>query len=223
MARDACLKDTDLAKLSLFDAIHLVPTAWLKPATFNKRNFIELTEELLPGMDLQYLPELTTLRGRTEILREGDQVMILLNPLMPDTVLCYDQNLTPIGTLTRNVPLGRDSDQIEQLFRQRARIKTAKDAPVRRAMQGQADRRDVVSQLNKDLIAQANGEGSLADQAAAARTAGIEKAVSTRRANKWAKEIRPEVSQDAAAALQPDRIDDAPPISNDDIAGWLAD
>lgn len=159
-ARDACLQDPAISKLSLFDAIHLVPTAWLKPAKFNKRNFIELTEELLPGMELQYLPELTTLRGRTEVLREGDQVMILLNPMMPDTVLCYDQHLTPIGTLTRNVPLGRDSDQIEELYKQRSRIKTAMDAPVRRAMQGQADRRDVVKRLNDDLITKARDEAA---------------------------------------------------------------
>jgi hypothetical protein len=155
VARETCLKDPAIQRLSLFDAIHLVPTAWLKPAKFNKRNFIELTEDLLPGMDLQYLPELTTLRGRTEFLREGDQVMILLNPMMPDTVLCYDQNLAPIGTLTRNVPLGRDSDQIELLYKQRSRIKTAYDAPVRRATQDQADRRDVVKQLNDDLIKKA--------------------------------------------------------------------
>ena len=160
IARETCLRDPAVSKLSIFDAIHLVPTAWLKPAKFNKRNFVEVTEELLPGMDLQYLPELTTLRGRTEVLREGDKVMLLLNPLMPDTVLCYDQNLTPIGTLTRNVPLGRDSDQIEELYKQRSRIKTAMDAPVRRAMQGQADRRDVVKRFNDDLIQKARDEAA---------------------------------------------------------------
>jgi len=159
-AKQSCQNDPAIAKLSLFDAIHLVPTSWLKPAKFNSRNFIELTEELLPGMDLQYLPELTTLSGRTEFLRHGDKVMILLNPLMPDTILAYDEQLKPIGTLTRNVPLGRNSDQIEELFKQRARIQTAYDAPVRRAAQGQANRRDVVKRLNDDLIEKARREAA---------------------------------------------------------------
>jgi len=185
LARESCLKDPAIHKLSLFDAIHLVPTAWLKPAKFNKRNFIEITEDLLPGMDLQYLPELTTPRGRTEFLREGDQVMILLNPMMPDTVMCYDQNLVPIGTLTRNVPLGRDSDQIEQLYKQRARIKTAYDAPVRRAMQGQADRRDVVQRLNDDLIRKARlmAEGKPATESEI-RSASAQKGQRTAAANR---------------------------------------
>lgn len=152
VARESVLRDPALRKLPFSAAIHLVPTSWLKPATFNKRHFIELTEELLPGFELQYLPELTTPRGRTENLHQGDKVLILLNPLMPDTVLAYDQDHTFIGTLTRNIPQGRDSDQIEELFRQRARLKTAMDAPVRRAMQPVSDRRDAVKLLNDDLI-----------------------------------------------------------------------
>lgn len=155
IARETCLRDPAIRKLPLSAAVHLVPTDWLKPAKFNKRHFIEVTEELLPGMSLQYLPELTTPRGRTEYLREGDQVLILLNPMMPDTVLAYDQDHTFIGTLTRNPELGRNSDQIEELYKQRSRIKTAMDAPVRRAMQEQADRRDVVKRFNDDLITKA--------------------------------------------------------------------
>lgn len=155
LARESRLRDPAIAKLPFSAAINLVPTEWLKPATFGKDNQIHLTEELLPGMDLAYLPELTTPRGRTEVLRAGDQVVILLNPLMPDTVLAYDQNLAFIGTLTRNIPQGRNSDQIEALYKQRARIKTAYDAPVRRAMQPVADRRDVVKRLNDDLITKA--------------------------------------------------------------------
>ncbi|RYD19923.1 MAG: hypothetical protein EOP88_17190 [Verrucomicrobiaceae bacterium] len=187
-AREACLDDPHIAKLSLFDAIHLVPTAWLKPATFNDRNFIEVTEELLPGVDLQYLPELTTLRGRTEVLRRGDKVMILLNPLMPDTILVYDEALAPIGTLTRNVPLGRNDDQVEELFRQRSRIEQAYEAPVRRAMQGQADRRQVVKAMNDDLImkARAEAKGEPATEAERHSAAG-QKAARTAAANRLRK------------------------------------
>lgn len=160
IARETCLRDPAIRKLPLSAAVHLVPTDWLKPAKFNKRHFIEVTEELLPGMSLQYLPELTNPRGRTEYLREGDQVLILLNPMMPDTVLAYDQNHTFIGTLTRNPELGRNSDQIEELYQQRSRIKTAMDAPVRRAMQPVADRRDAVKRLNDDLIEKARLEAA---------------------------------------------------------------
>lgn len=154
-ARESLRRDPMIRKLPFSAAVHLIPTEWLKPAVFNERNFIEVTEELLPGMDLQYLPELTTPRGRTEYLHHGDNVLVLLNPLMPDTLLAYDQQYTFIGTLTRNVPLGRDSDQIENIMRQRGRIKSAMGAPVRRAKQETADRRDAVRKLNADLIEQA--------------------------------------------------------------------
>ena len=153
VARENRRRDPVIRKLPFSAAIHLVPTAWLKPAAFNARHFIEISDELLPGMDLQYLPELTTPTGRTEYLHHGDHVLVLLNPLMPDTLLACDQSHTFIGTLTRNVPLGRDSDQIEALMRQRSRIKTALGAPARRAMQETADRREAVRMLNDDLLA----------------------------------------------------------------------
>jgi hypothetical protein len=146
--------------------------------------------------------------------------MILLNPLMPDSVLVYDPNLAFIGTITRSVRTGRDMNQVEEMFKQRARLKGAMEAPVRRAMQPVADRRDAVSRLNKDLIAQASGEGSLSEQAQAARTAAIEKGITTRRANQWAQDIDDDA---AAAALQPDCSDDAQAIPSDQIASWLED
>lgn len=160
MAKSACEKDPAIHKLSFTDSIHLVPTSWLKPVTVRDRHEIHLTEDLLPGMELIYLPELTTPRGRTEYLQPGDQLMVLLNPLMPDTVLVYDQSLAFIGSITRNIRTARNSDQIEEMFRQRARLKGAMDAPVRRAMQPVSDRRDAVKQLNDDLIKKARTEAA---------------------------------------------------------------
>ena len=156
LAREARRRDPAITRLPLSHAIHLVPTDWATEAKFNDRNFIQLTEPLLPGMDLQYLPELTTPKGRTEYLHKGDQVRVLLNPLMPDTLLTYDQSNTFIGTLTRNVPLGRDSNQVDQLFAQRGRIKQAYDAPVRRAKTQEADRRNIIRELNTDLLNRAS-------------------------------------------------------------------
>lgn len=207
IARESCLQDSAIRKLPLSAAVHLVPTDWLKPATFNKRHFIQVTEELLPGMDLQYLPELTTPRGRTEYLRPGDQVLILLNPMMPDTVLAYDQNHTFIGTLTRNPELGRSSDQIEELYRQRSRIKTAMEAPVRRAMQDQANRRDAVKQLNDDLITKARTEAAGEPTTEAEkRSVSAAKGLRTRRANAMTAELGPD-GIDPAQLLCPDLED----------------
>jgi hypothetical protein len=155
VARAACMQDPAIAKLNFSDAVHLIPTTWLKAVTVRDRHEIHLTEELLPGEELIYLPELTTPRGRTEYLQPGDQLMILLNPLMPDTVLVHDQNLAFIGTITRSVRTGRDMNQVEEMFRQRSRLKAAMEAPVKRAMQPVADRRDAVRQINSDLLAQA--------------------------------------------------------------------
>jgi hypothetical protein len=155
VARSACLQDPAIAKLSFSDAVHLIPTEWLKPVTVRDRHEIHLTEDLLPGEELIYLPELTTPRGRTEFLQPGDKVLILLNPLMPDSVLVYDAEITFIGTITRSVRTGRNMDQVEEMFKQRARLKGAMEAPVRRAMQPVADRRDAVRAMNADLIAQA--------------------------------------------------------------------
>ncbi len=220
IAKAACQQDPAIARLSFTDAVHLIPTSWLKPVTVRDRHEVHLTEDLLPGEELIYLPELTTPRGRTEYLQPGDKLMILLNPLMPDSVLVYDPNLAFIGTITRSVRTGRDMNQVEEMFKQRARLKGAMEAPVRRAMQPVADRRDAVSRLNKDLIAQASGEGSLSEQAQAARTAAIEKGITTRRANQWAQDIDDDA---AAAALQPDCSDDAQAIPSDQIASWLED
>lgn len=208
IARETCIKDPSIRKLPLSAAVHLVPTDWLKPAKFNKRNFIEVTEELLPGMDLQYLPELTTPRGRTEYLRQGDQVMILLNPMMPDTVLAYDQDFTFIGTLIRNPELGRNSDQIEELYKQRSRIKTAYDAPVRRAMQGQADRRDAVKQLNDDLItkarAEAAGDPATEHEKRVAAAAKAQRTAAANRLNQHGDAVDWDVCEDPApASLNP--------------------
>ncbi len=155
IARESLRRDPQIRRLPISMVHLLIPTDWLKPATFNARNFIQVTEELLPGMDLQYLPELTTPSGRTEYLHKGDHILTLCNPLMPDTLLAYDQKHTFIGTLTRNVPLGRDSDQIEDLYKQRGRIQQAYAAPVRRASQEKAARRDAVRELNADLVSQA--------------------------------------------------------------------
>lgn len=154
MARHACLHDPAIAKLSFQDAVHLLPTTWLKPVTVRDRHEIHLTEELLPGEELIYLPELTTPRGRTEYLQPGDKIMALLNPLMPESVLVYDQSFQFIGTVTRSIRTGRDQSQVEEMFRQRSRLKGAMEAPVKRAMQPVADRRDAVRELNKDLIEQ---------------------------------------------------------------------
>ncbi len=155
IARASLLKDPHIAKLNFSAAVHLVPTTWLKPVTVRDRHEIHLTEDLLPGEELIYLPELTTPRGRTEYLQPGDEVMVLLNPLMPESVLVYDQSFQFIGTIVRSIRNGRDQNQVEEMFRQRARLKGAMEAPVRRAMQPVADRRDAVRQINSDLISQA--------------------------------------------------------------------
>jgi len=155
VARAACLHDPAIQKLSFSDAIHLIPTSWLKPVTVRDRHEIHITEDLLPGEKLVYLPELTTARGRTEFLQPGDELMILLNPLMADTVAVYDRSYQFIGTIVRSVLHGRNMNQVEEMFRQRARLQGAMEAPVRRAMQPAADRRDAVRAINSDLIAQA--------------------------------------------------------------------
>ena len=155
VARAACINDPAIAKLNFAETIHLIPTSWLKPVTVRDRHQIHLTEDLLPGEELIYLPEVTTPRGRTEYLQPGDELMVLLNPLMPETVLVYDRTHQFIGTITRNIRTGRDMNQVEEMFKQRARLKGALEAPVRRAMQPVADRRDAVRQLNADLITQA--------------------------------------------------------------------
>ena len=152
VAQARCQQDPAIAKLSFQDAVHLIPTSWLKPVKVRDRHQIHLTEDLLPGEELIYLPELTTPRGRTEYLQPGDELMVALNPLMPETVLVYDPSYQFLGTITRNVRIGRDMDQVEEMFRQRARLKGALEAPVRRAMQPVADRRAAVRDLNADLI-----------------------------------------------------------------------
>lgn len=155
VAKATLSNDPAIAKLNFFDAIHLLPTAWAKPTKVRDRHEIHLTEELLPGEELIYLPELTTPRGRTEYLQPGDELMIYLNPLLPDTVIVCDLSFRPLGTLTRSVRTGRNMDQVEAMFQQRCRLKAAMEAPVKRAMQPVADRRDAVRTMNQDLISQA--------------------------------------------------------------------
>jgi hypothetical protein len=184
MAREISLHDPCIKRLRLEDWIHLIPTTWFKPVTFRNNHEIHLTDELLPGEELIYLPELTTPSGRTEYLRAGDQVMVFLNPLMPDTLLVCDQSFAFIGTLTRNIRVGRSEEQLEAMFRQRSRLKTALEAPVRRAMQPVADRRDAVRQLNADLIDQAKTAGLTQD---APPTAREQNRAATRRDNRAVK------------------------------------
>jgi hypothetical protein len=154
-ARDAKSQDPAIKRLSFVDAVHLLPTTWAKAATVRKNHEIHITDELVPGETFIYFPEITTPRGRTEFLRQGDNVMIFFNPLMPDQVIVCDQQMAVLGTLTRNVRIGNDSAQLEAMYRQRSRLKFVVDAPVRRAMQPEADRRAAVREINDDLIARA--------------------------------------------------------------------
>jgi len=155
LARASRMHDPAIRKLDLSASIHMVPTTWLKAVTVRDRYEIHITEDLLPGEELIYLPELTTPRGRTEYLQPGDNLMVLLNPLIPESILVYDPSYQFIGTCTRSIRTGRNMDQVEEMFKQRSRLKAAMDAPFRRAMQPVADRRDAVHQINADLIAQA--------------------------------------------------------------------
>lgn len=155
MARASRMHDPCIARLKLTDPIHLLPTSWAKPVTVRDRYQIHITEELLPGEELIYLPELTTPRGRTEYLQPGDQLMCYLNPLKTDQLLVCDQQFSFLGTVTRNIRIGRNDNQVAALFEQRTRLKAHMDAPVRRAMQPVADRRNAVRDLNDDLIAKA--------------------------------------------------------------------
>jgi len=155
VARASFLRDPAIAKLAFTDAIHLLPTSWAKPVTVRDRHEIHITEELLPGETLIFLPELTTPRGRTEYLQPGDELMVYLNPLMPDTLLVCDRNFAFLGTLTRNVRCGKNNNQLEEMYTQRARLQGHMEAPVKRAMQPVADRRAAVADLNRDLIKQA--------------------------------------------------------------------
>lgn len=210
-AADPCIK-----KLSLFDSVLLLPTSWAKPVTVTNRHEIHITEDLLPGEELIYLPELTTPRGRTEFLQPGDKLMAYLNPMMPETLIICDMEFTPLGTLTRNVRHHRDNNAVEEMFRQRARLKGAMEAPVKRAMQGTMDRRDAVHQLNKDLIAKANGETRSENEIQAeARHAAADKAVTTRRVATYETAAPEDIFTPAPAAQAP--IDEA------DIADWLND
>lgn len=155
MARMACENDPAIKRLPFHAAIHLLPTDWAKHVKVRDRHQIHITDSLLPGEELIYLPELTTPRGRTEFLQPGDELMVYLNPMMPDTLLVCDMDFEFIGTVTRSIRVTRTNDQLEELFKQRSRLKTTLDAPVRRAMQPVADRRDAVKSLNDDLITKA--------------------------------------------------------------------
>ena len=215
VARASLANDPAIQKLSLFDSILLLPTSWAKPVTVTSRHQIEITEELLPGEELIYLPELTTPRGRTEYLQPGEKFMAYLNPMMADTLIICDLNFAPLGTLTRNVRHQRDNNAVEEMFKQRARLKGALEAPVRRAMQPVADRRDAVHQLNKDLIAKANGEHrSETEIKAANRSAAADKAVTTRRANQWEAAAEDVFSEPSPVSQ---------PIAESEIADWLND
>jgi hypothetical protein len=154
-ARDAMAQDPAIKRLSFVDAVHLLPTSWAKAVTVRKNHEIHITDDLLPGETFVYFPEITTPRGRTEFLRQGDNVMIFFNPLMPDRVIVCDRQMAVLGTLTRNVRIGNDADQLEAMYRQRSRLKWAAEAPARRAMQPDADRRAAVREINDDLIARA--------------------------------------------------------------------
>ena len=166
VARMSCQQDPCIKKLDFTSAIHLLPTTWAKHAVLRSRHELHLTEELLPGQELVYLPELTTPRGRTEYLQPGDEVMVYLNPLMPDTLLCCDMRFALLGTLTRNVRIGHDNNQLEEMFKQRARLKGALEAPVRRALQPVADRRAAVRDLNADILAAAKEQRDVIPAAA---------------------------------------------------------
>ncbi len=182
-AKLACEVDPAIKKFKFMDAVHLLPTTWAKEVTVRKRHEIIITDELMPGEEFHFMPELTTPRGRTEYLQPGDVVMAYFCPLMPDTLLVCDQSFTPLGTLTRNVRVGRDNNQLAEMFEMRGRLKSTLEAPVRRAMQPVADRRDAVKALNDDLIARAKdvtppaekpartrrgkGHGEMADEAIA--------------------------------------------------------
>ena len=152
-AKMACESDPCIKKLRFEDAIHLLPTGWAKPVKVRDRHQIHLTDELLPGEELIYLPELTTPRGRVEYLQPGDELLVYLNPLMPDQVLVCDRQHTYLGTITRSVRIAHDNNQLEEMFRQRARLKGHMDGPVRRAMQPVADRRAAVKQVNAEILA----------------------------------------------------------------------
>lgn len=170
VARACRMQDPCISKLTFMDAVHLLPTSWAKHVKVRDRHQIHLTEDLLPGEELIYLPELTTPRGRTEYLQPGDELMVYLNPLMPDTVLVCDMQFQALGTITRSIRTGRDMIQVEAMFEQRSRLKAAMEAPVRRAMQPVADRRDAVRTMNADLIAQARNVTPAAEAIQPART-----------------------------------------------------
>lgn len=171
IARACHLKDPAIQKLDWKDAIHLLPTTWAKHVKVRDRHQIHITEELLPGEELIYLPELTTPRGRTEYLQPGDELMVYLNPLLPDTLLVCDMEFRFIGTITRNVRIGKDNNQLDAMFAQRARLKGSQEAVVRRAMQPVADRRAAVAEVNKDLLAQARNVTPAAEEIKPARRA----------------------------------------------------
>lgn len=153
VAKMACESDPCIKRLRFEDAIHLVPTAWWKPVKVRDRHQLHVTDDLLPGQELIYLPEITTPRGRKDYLRVGDEILLLLNPLMPDEVLVCDMSRNFLGTLVRNIPVDHDGNQLDAMFRQRARLKDAMEGPVHRAMQPVADRRAAVKQVNAEILA----------------------------------------------------------------------
>lgn len=170
IARICHLQDPCIKKLNWMDAIHLLPTTWAKHVKVRDRHQIHITEELLPGVELIFLPELTTPRGRTEYLQPGDELMVYLNPLMPDTLLVCDMEFRFLGTVTRNVRIGKDHNQLDEMFAQRARLKGSQEAIVRRAMQPEADRRAGVRESNQTLLADARNVTPAAAPIKPART-----------------------------------------------------
>jgi len=155
VARAHCMHDPCIARLKFTDALHLLPTTWAKAVKVRTHHEIHLKDDLLPGEELIYLPELTTPRGRKEYLSPGDELRIYINPLAPDTALVCDQSFAFLGTIARNIRITQNGDQLDEMFRQRGRLKAAMEGPARRAMEPAMDRRAAVRDLNADLIAAA--------------------------------------------------------------------
>jgi len=159
--RDAKLAyqdDPAIRRLTWQDAAMCLPMQWAKPVKVGQRHCITLTDDLLIGEQLQYLPELRTPAGRCEYLQPGDEILVHLNPLRPDEILCYDQRMSFIGTLTRNIAPGNDTEKLQALFAARARIRGSLEAPARAAVQPEAERRKQIREWNADLIAQAKAD-----------------------------------------------------------------
>lgn len=144
--------DPAIRRMSREDAVLLIPIEWAHPVTITPNHSIVIGDTMLSTEPIIYFCELTNGNGRKEYLQPGDKVLAHVNPFDLDSLLIMDQSGAFIGTVIRNVRNGRDKEQLEQMFRERARLSGNLGARTRHAMSPIAHQRQIDKAANDDLI-----------------------------------------------------------------------